>query len=1035
MRLISLSPYSRQYYYQWKEFPNNIHNHILSDQYLNGSFDINLFVQSMKRLVEDSLILNSHVDDSANGLVWAKNPSVCSVDYFSEVLNNGELLTYISKPFHMERGPLYRFGVIRYSDNKHRLLLIFHHAILNGLAAYNLQHEITNYYNNQNYRSPISITTQEEMLINMFNKLNYAITNQADLYKLFWKRHLAGCEAVSLSFLELKKTGKKPDLCKENLTLTMERLTGIGELRFNFDCKVTKQLEMLKRKYRVTPYIFGQSVFALLIFARTGCRKFCVSYSTSVPECYNPIYGSQINTSATPYNFQKIITIEDLILKPRDFFRSMKENKVKFRDYPISELTKIVGHDIFNISFDQAFVRVHDVNFKNIETTLNHEINIDAFDSVRLWIGQEEKNDKINFSILYGIYHVDRNKLEVFLDQYKNFYTTILNFLLTDKYNDIGIDSVISGVMKGEVNFSDFSEGIFVNSDEKQAIINQLLEVNRHISFSQDFIVKFNHETAYNLEFYKENVSNCALRLEQKKDNVVMAYYNYLERNEKKSFIDAYILRQIIQKSKSLVFAIQMPLRYFYENSEGVINLIKHLSQIIDELNEDIRNIFLCFTNFSVECSTKLIQETINLILNENENNINLIENDVLKFFSSQEAWNNIILLKDESQLLELPKKQRTEMKCSSIPHNSKHRKIFLGVIDSLIMDVNFIFKNAMKKINENFFNGIANSEFDISAKSYLLVDEIYRNFKLSSPHFSEKTILAIQKNVTEEPEATAAMDKLNLLTAISEIYENGSLIAFFFQIKDNLSHVLKNMNINLEFLANKMVKKSLDKISSRLGLMKLTETSSELLSHKDFIAHLLIALERKNDFHQFHQSLPFSSKASITEIEYLFPEIESLLSLESSAYAEIFENWRKSLNKIMYKIQSKIDIEVGMFNHKIDIIVSSLCNRLEHDLCAHSDAGYYEETLSIINTIIKYLNRFVVIGTSNVCDIFQYILKQIPGGKSSDFFNSESKKLFENVNYLNKLCQERSSASYRERVIRVFESVKVNIENEHYFI
>ena len=1041
MRLISLSPYSRQYYYQWKDFPNNIHNHILSDQYLNGSFDIDLFFQSMKRLVQDSLILNSHVEDSENGLVWAKNRSVCTVDYFSDVLNNGELLTYISKPFHMERGPLYRFGVIRYSHNKHRLLLIFHHAILNGLAAYNLQNEISNYYNNQNYRSPISITTQEEMLINMFNKLNYAITNQADLYKLFWKKHLAGCEAVSLSFLELKKTGKKPDLCKENLTLTMERLTGIGELRFNFDCKVTKQLEILRRKYRVTPYIFGQSVFALLVFARTGCRKFCVTYSTSVPECYNPIYGSQINTSATPYNFQKIITIEDLILKPRDFFRSMKRKNVKFRNYPISELTKIVGHDIFNINFDQAFVRVHDVDFKNIETTLNHEINIDTFDSVRLWIGQEEKNDKINFSILYGIYHVDRNKLDLFLDQYKNLYTTILNFLLTDKYNEVEIDTVISGVMKDLVTCSSLSEvdDLLVNSDEKESIINRLLEINSKFSFNQDVVVNFNHETVCKIEPTKKSGANYAVRMEQKKDNAIIAYYNYLahrfEYNESEKFIDSYILRQIFHKAKSLVFVIKMPLAGLYENSEGFINLIKHLSHIISEFNEDRKNIFLCLTNFPVECSTGSIQRAINTILNDNENCINLVENDVLEFFSSQESEDNIILLKDECQLLELKKKQRINISTPPLPHNSKYMKFLFSVISSLIMDVNFFLKNAMKKINEGFINGMANDEFDVSAKVYLLVDEIHRNFELSSLHFPEKSIVALQENFIAESEDKSALDKLKLLNSISETCEDGSLIALFFQVKNNLFNVLKNMNINLEFLANKMVKKSLGKVSTRLDLMRLTEASSELLSHKYFISHLLITLERENCSHEFHQLLSFFSTDSIKEIEYLLPEVRSLFSLKGSVNSVIFENWCKSLKKIMNKIQSKIEMEVGVFTHSIDIIFTSLCNLLEHDLCSYANSGYYEETLPIINKIIQYLNGFVVISTSNVYDIFQYIWEQIPGKKNSSLFNSESKKLLENVNFLQKLCQEGSSSSYRERVIRLFESVKINIENEHYFV
>ena len=144
----------------------------------------------------------------------------------------------------------------------------------------------------------ISKLSKELFKYNELNK-NYS--------KSFWKEKLLNIELLDLSFLKPSINHHKSlSYLQPDFGVSIQELTGLGEIRFSFDNETLMMVNRLKKKHMITPYLYGQIIYAVLINRYTGQNKFCINYPVAIKEGRDLIYGAHVNTTIIPYDFGKI---------------------------------------------------------------------------------------------------------------------------------------------------------------------------------------------------------------------------------------------------------------------------------------------------------------------------------------------------------------------------------------------------------------------------------------------------------------------------------------------------------------------------------------------------------------------------------------------------------------------------------------------------------------------------------------------------------------------------------------------------------
>ena len=126
MYQILLSPYINVFYTKWKLAPNRSDHNVVFSQEFEDEIDILKLNKAIKRFISDYVILNSHIKKQNEELYWVKNHKVYELEYLKSKLIDKDILLYVQKPFNLESGPLYRFGLIKNHNNKLEMALNYY---------------------------------------------------------------------------------------------------------------------------------------------------------------------------------------------------------------------------------------------------------------------------------------------------------------------------------------------------------------------------------------------------------------------------------------------------------------------------------------------------------------------------------------------------------------------------------------------------------------------------------------------------------------------------------------------------------------------------------------------------------------------------------------------------------------------------------------------------------------------------------------------------------------------------------------------
>lgn len=427
MYQIKLTPYATTFYTEWLLEPTGArYNMVMADQVLYGELDIAKLRKALKRYVSEHVLLNSHIQELQGEPYWVKNDSICELEYSECSAKKSELLQYVARPFNLYKGPLYRFKLLRIEKRIYRFIVVLHHIIMDGISIdTGLFEAISNYYNDENYAEPYNISEQVQLLENLESLIANKLEPHKIKYREFWHKQLAEVEPIDLSFLQSKKS-----LPKKNPS---DFMSSVGEIKFNIKGKVAEKIKRIKNKYIITPYMYGQCIFALVLYKYTGHENFAASYPISIKEGTDFIYGAQVNTNLIPYLFSRITRVVDLINYCRDFFKSLKNDGIHYGYYPIGNILQEGNKDLLNVCFIQAHFKDKTFEFSGIEKvecSKSAEFQIDAVNQNVLLLEESLGNKTFNYRIRYDKKSFDKDLLHHFIACYKKLFLEVLEDLI-----------------------------------------------------------------------------------------------------------------------------------------------------------------------------------------------------------------------------------------------------------------------------------------------------------------------------------------------------------------------------------------------------------------------------------------------------------------------------------------------------------------------------------------------------------------------------------------------------------------------------
>lgn len=417
-KLIKLSPYHKIFYNEWKLDPLSCRYNVVFDQTLSSNLDVVQLESALQHFVADYYLFNCHIISRDNELYFAENALPIGRLEVYDNTSSEKIYAFVSQNFDLETGPLYRFVVFK-STNNYRILLVIHHILMDGSGVNKFVDTISNYYN-ETYPllNNTQYTQQKQQIVEYCNTVNNNYNNYYNQCQQFWKGRLTDIQPVDLKFLSRQHyyADKKP-----------YQIQSINEIRFSVAADELSILNNVINKLAITPYLYGQIIFAALLYRYTQQEQIAISYPILVNEGLPLVCGARVNTSLHLYDLNSQTTTKDLIIQARNFRKLLKSGKTNYAHYPIQLADLNLNSKLFNVVFANTNLQDTMFVFNGVEVLkVNSETNCYAAD---LLFQIEFKPSTINYRVRYDSSTTDKTIIENFVRHYRTLFSLILQDL------------------------------------------------------------------------------------------------------------------------------------------------------------------------------------------------------------------------------------------------------------------------------------------------------------------------------------------------------------------------------------------------------------------------------------------------------------------------------------------------------------------------------------------------------------------------------------------------------------------------------
>ncbi|MDO8954604.1 MAG: amino acid adenylation domain-containing protein [Gammaproteobacteria bacterium] len=379
MSNIKASPYSKLFYREWLLDPARSDYNIVFDQTIIGSLDVARLKQALQRFIAEHIIFNSHLLDDNDELYWVKNGTIFLLEYFDQPIDQHH---YVAKPFNLTSGPLYRFGIFNEGPQCFRLILIFHHVLIDGGSFPECIRLISEYYNNDKMSLPDHSKTLIHIAQLLEKKLQKLENENAEC---FWKTVLNDLpESNNLPYYK-SSVNLQSNVVKEYcFTIVAEECTSIDSEFMSFS------------KHNLFILVWG------ILIARYGNQHSAyISYPVSIKEGEALRYGAHVNTLILPINLSEHKTFRQLYNELSQFVKNLKINdSLKYSYLPTEQIIRSGNIGRLTVGFAQTDLKNVKLSLNQCEIVINHDYNIDIGGS-ELLLDYEISQGKINFRLRF----------------------------------------------------------------------------------------------------------------------------------------------------------------------------------------------------------------------------------------------------------------------------------------------------------------------------------------------------------------------------------------------------------------------------------------------------------------------------------------------------------------------------------------------------------------------------------------------------------------------------------------------------------
>ncbi|MDB5012395.1 MAG: hypothetical protein JWQ25_597, partial [Daejeonella sp.] len=418
---LELTPYQEIFYNEWLLQPLRFDYVMVMDQVVGGNLDIERVEKSIKRLLNSYRLMTSNIKRSGDKIGWVRRKPINDLENFmlfhDSELTEDEILELVQKPFDLENDHLARMHIIKLKNGQYRIIKILHHILIDGLSCKTTYDEMESFYNNKHHCNPVSLEEQEYLHHKLASDLNQILTENKSVMQDFWKKHLSSISGPDLKFLKANTPNEAA------LTRNV-----ISELRFSFNEDTFVRVRQLTRGYRLTPYIFGQLIFGMIIHKMSGQDAIGISFPTAILEGKELIFGAHINSIVLPFRFNENTTVQNLADDILAFYGELKNSKAKY--LPVHEILKFAeSSGLMDIGFVQTDLKDNAVAYDDTEhIEIRNDLNIDVSNS--LIFEQEVRDNQINYRVRYNNKELNGTLVNNFVLLYQQLFNDILDDLV-----------------------------------------------------------------------------------------------------------------------------------------------------------------------------------------------------------------------------------------------------------------------------------------------------------------------------------------------------------------------------------------------------------------------------------------------------------------------------------------------------------------------------------------------------------------------------------------------------------------------------
>lgn len=301
---------------------------------IEGNIDYNRFQKAFRFLINRHEILRTTFKLANNGELRQFIQSASQINFNIEFEDysvkkeqlqdiNEYLTTKNSKPFDLEKAPLFRVLLIKTAENKHIFYLCIHHIIADGWSMQLIMNEILHYYvtlqNNQSVNIPeikLQYRDYAVWLTDQFERKNFRSAEK------YWLDQFSG----EIPVLEIPRFNPRP----------LQRTSEGKTISHTFSGDFLGQLQRISSINHSTLFMTLFSAVNLLLHKYSGQNEIVIGTPVAGrehPDLEKSI-GLYINTLAIKSELDENLTIEDFITLQKTVLLKAFENQL----YPFDEL-------------------------------------------------------------------------------------------------------------------------------------------------------------------------------------------------------------------------------------------------------------------------------------------------------------------------------------------------------------------------------------------------------------------------------------------------------------------------------------------------------------------------------------------------------------------------------------------------------------------------------------------------------------------------------------------------------------------------